>query len=111
MHSPPLGRLDAIPVPLLTGCAVQAEMIAHAMPSLCVFGHYHSSYEAEKLTWKDDSDAIDRFEVLESTRLSFQQDELRRGEHTLFVNAAWMTMQKGEIPRRNQPRVVEMVLG
>jgi hypothetical protein len=29
----------------------------------------------------------------------------------LFVNAAWMTMEKGKTPRRNQPRVVEMVLG
>ena len=111
MHSPPKDRLDAIPVPPLTGCAVQAAKIAHAKPKLCVFGHYHSSYGVEKVRWRNGSDEVDSVEVLAERRLSFRDGELGRGKYTLFVNAAWMTMEKGKTEKRNQPRVIDMVLG
>ena len=63
------------------------------------------------MRWRNGSDEVDSVEVLAERRLSFRDGELGRGKYTLFVNAAWMTMQKGKTEKRNQPRVIDMVLG
>lgn len=122
MHSPPLGRLDRVTVPGLTGCAVQAEKISQARPLLCVFGHYHYSWGVERVTWEGDSDAVEHVEHLATskelqdrggnfkpaqTKFDFSGNgsdrELVLGSETLFVNAAWMTMKKTDTTYRNPP--------
>jgi hypothetical protein len=113
MHSPPKGRLDYIPLPPLTGCEVQRKKIAAARPRLCVFGHYHYSYGAERVAWKqsdsDDADeGIEHVDVLsEGEVVDFADgDGSRPGKTTVFLNSAWMSMDKA-VSKRNQPWLVK----
>jgi len=79
-HSPPLGRLDIVPVPgapvTLTGCSVLLSKIAAARPRLCVFGHYHYSWGVERLRWKDGEVG----EVIEKVTTLAVSAERRRAE-------------------------------
>ncbi|KAK3385623.1 Metallo-dependent phosphatase-like protein [Podospora didyma] len=118
-HGPPLGRLDWIPIPPLTGCAVQAQAIARARPVLTVFGHYHISHGVEVVTWDEagpDGKATEKVETLVKdgapAHLDFTTPELRfeRGEKTIFVNAAWMTLAKPRTEERYQPVVLDLPL-
>ena len=112
-HGPPLGRLDWIPIPPLKGCAVQARAVSRAKPALIVFGHYHISHGAEVVTWKKDSDEAEQVERLvedgKPSLLDFTSNHSRfeRGEKTVFVNAAWMTLNKSK-PERYQPIVLDL---
>jgi hypothetical protein len=117
MHSPPKGRLDIIPLPPLTGCAVQARKIAEARPLLCVFGHYHYSWGVERVRWRGDGDEVDEAEKWQSEeRREFDFSEggvdraIERGKETIFVNAGWMTMEKRKVERRNPPFVITLPL-
>lgn len=117
MHSPPKGRLDFIPLPPLTGCAVQIRKIDTARPMLCVFGHYHYSWGIERVRWRDDSDEIDeakRLDVEERQDFDFSENgndrALEAGKEIIFVNAGWMTMQKRKVERRNPPFVITLSL-
>lgn len=126
MHSPPLHRLDDINDVYkdlgLRGCGVQARRIASAKPLLAIFGHYHFSWGLERVTW------LRRGNGPESTRLltiseerkvarglpipvawnewDFTQSrtdtDLEVGTHTLFLNAAWKTMDKTST-KHNKP--------
>jgi hypothetical protein len=112
-HGPPLGRLDWIPLPPLTGCAVEAEAVAKAKPVLVVFGHYHISHGAEVVAWERGSTRVAEVTQLardgQACRLDFTADHMRfeRGERTIFVNAAWMTMDKKKA-LRYQPIVIDI---
>ena len=118
MHSPPRHRLDAINVPGLTGCVEQARAVAKARPLLCVFGHYHYSWGLEKVQWQSTSDDVASARILsEVGRESiFDFTEtgpyggVTRGQETIFVNAAWMTMKKSAVLQRNMPFVVILPL-
>jgi hypothetical protein len=117
-HSPPKDRLDAINVPPLIGCTVLAKAIAKARPLLCVFGHYHYSWGLERVLWHSDRDEVAEAQELskleEKTSFDFSRDgsdgPIIQGEQTIFVNAAWMTMQKRAIQKRNTPFVVTLGL-
>ncbi|ORY01422.1 Metallo-dependent phosphatase-like protein [Clohesyomyces aquaticus] len=134
MHSPPINRLDAINVPGgLTGCIAQYKRIAAARPLLCVFGHYHFSWGAERVRWKNDHDhEVSTTDILTlseerkreqslklpETRfhLSFASitdnslPSLEVGKETLFVNASWMTMKKRKVEERNFPLDISLRL-
>jgi len=122
MQSPPKGRLDAINVPLLVGYAVQIEKIAKARPLLCVFGHYHFSWRAERVRWTCEGSEDMEVQVLaksqeqekgeaEEARLDSDfefsglgnEAEIEHWKETVFVNAAWMTMRRVAIVARNPP--------
>jgi hypothetical protein len=116
-HSPPKGRLDAIDVPPLTGCEVLVRSIAKARPLLCVFGHYHSSWGLERVTWQADGDEVAEVHELSKpegqneydfTEYGSSSSPVRHGAETIFVNAAWMTMEKRAVPKRNSPFVVKL---
>ncbi|KAK6539162.1 hypothetical protein TWF694_009406 [Orbilia ellipsospora] len=128
MHSPPKGRLDSINKVYrdmgLIGCEVQAIKIAAARPLLCVFGHYHFSWGVERVRWQKDSDQIEESEILSMSserRLEEERTEpeslsefsfegLEFGRDTIFVNAAWKTMKKGEGMPKNKPIVINLSL-
>ena len=117
MHSPPKGRLDFIPLPPLTGCAVQAQKIAEARPLLCFFGHYHYSWGVERVQWRGDGNEVDEAEKLQfEERQEFDfstggvDQAIKRGKETVFVNAGWMTMEKRKVKRRNPPFVITLPL-
>lgn len=129
MHSPPKGRLDAINVPGLVGCAEQVEKIAKARPLLCVFGHYHYSWGMERVRWIGERSQDVEVQCLakskerqeaEGENIPIQRDfdfsghgseaKLEVGQETIFVNAAWMTMKKAIIETRNPPFVITLQL-
>ena len=126
-HSPPRGRRDAIPLPPLTGCEVLARAIARARPALSVFGHYHSDHGAELVQWKPRKPDEDIYadggigetweEKIESASVLVDNGEpalidlssdFKPGLQTLFVNAAWMTLEKKQVEKRNKPIVVKL---
>jgi hypothetical protein len=112
--------------------------VAHARPVLAVFGHYHISHGVELVSWQgleahgqgsmggvegegaDQDEAVkmvDTVEVLvkdgKSCHLDFTAPERRfqRGEKTIFVNAAWMTLKKRKTEERYQPVVIDLPTG
>jgi hypothetical protein len=93
-------------------------MIAKARPLMCVFGHYHYSWGLEKVQWQATSDDVANARILSEVGRdsSFDFSEtgpyggVRRGEETLFVNAAWMTMKKTAVPQRNMPFAIRLPL-
>lgn len=128
-HGPPQGRLDWIPLPPLRGCAEQARCVARARPVLAVFGHYHISHGVELVSWREGREGaeeegagrgdatpamLDGVEVLvrdgKPCHLDFTKSEniFRRGEKTIFVNAAWMTLEKRKVEERYQPIVIDL---
>jgi hypothetical protein len=114
-HGAPKGRLDQIHIPGLMGCEAQRRKVAAARPLVCVFGHYHCSYGVEKVIWRDGADAHDGDGVKESQMLTDENAEgpydftnLKPGKETVFINAAWMTMEKGKVKKRNKPIVIEL---
>lgn len=117
-HSPPKGRLDKINVPGLIDCEVLAKAIAQARPLLFVFGHYHYSWGIERVSWESDRDEVAKARNLTQVgmRNEFHFYErgsswpITRGSETVFVNAAWMTMEKRAVPVRNDPFVVKLGL-
>ncbi|KAK6519947.1 hypothetical protein TWF506_000241 [Arthrobotrys conoides] len=128
MHSPPLNRLDSINNKYkelgLTGCAVQAKKIATAKPLLCVFGHYHFSRGVERVKWEKDGDGIEKSEILSmSAERRLEEDragpaslsefdfrDLEVGRETIFVNAAWKTMDRTPGAATNEPIVITLAL-
>ena len=131
VHSPPLHRLDAVNVAGLTGCAVEAERVGRARPALCVFGHYHYSWGAERVRWMESGNGIEAANVLTlsgerkreeglnaletKTMFNFSGEDdsdqmIEVGRETLFINSAWMTMKKSQSAERNQPIVVRIAL-
>lgn len=52
-HTPPLGRLDRTKVEGLSGCRALARNIEEARPRLCVFGHFHYGWGAERVVWAE----------------------------------------------------------
>ena len=117
-HGPPKDRLDWIDIDGLQGCVAQARAIAASRPLLCVFGHYHVSNGVELVEWCADKDNVAVSKVLtEHTHqrefdFSGEGDQaaLRLGIDTVFVNAAWMTGRKREVPDRNDPAVITLRL-
>ncbi|KAK6344645.1 hypothetical protein TWF718_006603 [Orbilia javanica] len=128
MHSPPLNRLDSINKKYkdlgLTGCEVQAKKIAAAKPLLCVFGHYHFSRGVERVRWEKDGEEVENSEILsmsaerrlEEGRVGpaslseFDFSDLEVGRETIFVNAAWKTMDKTPGAATNDPIVITLTL-
>ena len=135
MHSPPLNRLDDINDMYkrmgLRGCGVQAGKLATARPLLAVFGHYHFSWGIEKVEWTQDGqqDGIKSAEILamsperrEARGLSAPSDQSewnfteiegnprsQEVKSSLFVNAAWKTMDKVG-SARNKPFKITLKL-
>ncbi|KAI9163843.1 putative rhamnogalacturonate lyase C [Paramyrothecium foliicola] len=113
-HGGPQGHLDWIPIPPLRGCEVQASAVAKARPVLAVFGHFHISHGAEIVTWKTDSNEVEKTDQLvkdgEAALLDFTTPESKfeKGEKTIFVNAAWMTLKKTQTEERYQPIVLDL---
>lgn len=130
-HTPPLGRLDASPsdrnpqtgkeVPI-SGCEVLAEKIGVARPLLNVFGHLHGAAGIEKVHWKDDESgnkSIGKAEIV-----ALQNDEVGSaksveefdftwgevGSQSVFVNAAWMPLNRKVNHRRNSPWLIRISL-
>lgn len=117
MHSPPKDRLDFVPVPPLTGCVVQAQKIAEARPLLCVFGHYHCSWGIERVRWRANTNEVETAHKLQyEDRQTFDftaagvDGAIEKGKETIFVNAAWMTMEKRKVERRNPPFLITLPL-
>ncbi|RVD87085.1 uncharacterized protein DFL_005332 [Arthrobotrys flagrans] len=128
MHSPPLNRLDSINKKYkelgLTGCEVQAKKIATAKPLLCVFGHYHFSRGVERVKWEKDGDGIEKSEILSMSAerqleeggtgpasvSEFDFTDLEVGRETIFVNAAWKTMDKTPGAATNDPIIITLTL-
>jgi hypothetical protein len=114
MHGPPDGRLDVTAVAGLHGCEVQAEKISIARPRLCVFGHYHDSYNIERVTWKDDTNSVEPKSASVFTKEEAVYDfsrggadgEVKKLQETIFINAAWMTLQKTKVTKRNPPMLL-----
>ncbi|KAI8828864.1 Metallo-dependent phosphatase-like protein [Chytriomyces cf. hyalinus JEL632] len=119
-HGPPLGHLDNPNRAGLTGCAVLTEKLKQARPLLSVFGHFHYSWGVEQFDWDEQnaqrlvaSAEFIKGEGPQGSGLKMRtffdfsgsgEDEvLRRGKETVFVNAAWMTTQKGRVDERNMP--------
>jgi hypothetical protein len=110
-HGAPKGRLDQIHIPGLMGCEAQRKKVAVARPLVCVFGHYHCSYGVEKVTWsKDANDDVKESVVLtdEAADRPYDFTSLIPGKETVFINAAWMTMEKGKVEKRNKPVVIDL---
>jgi hypothetical protein len=116
-HGPPKGRLDWIHLPGLIGCEVQRRKVVKAWPHACVFGHFHCSYGVEKVVWMDNDNSADVGDdgVLESQILTdestggpYDFTNLKPGKETVFINAAWMTMEKGKVEKRNKPIVIDL---
>ncbi|KEY63905.1 hypothetical protein S7711_10215 [Stachybotrys chartarum IBT 7711] len=113
-HGGPLGHLDWIPIPSLRGCEIQAQAVAKARPVLAVFGHFHISHGVELVTWKQEGEGEEKTEVLvkdgSPCLLDFMQEDrrFRKGEKTIFVNAAWMTLDKTQTENRYQPVVLDL---
>lgn len=111
-HGAPLGHLDYIPIPPLTGDMVQADVVQSTRPLLCVFGHYHISRGHERSQWKAPAEPV----ASRPTAFTSGAEDCRPnvgglstgepGESTLFVNCAWMTHEKRAVERRNDPIVV-----
>jgi len=108
MHGGPKGRLDKIHLPGLEGCPVELEKILQARPKLVVFGHYHMSYGVERVRF-DDNDEILEVQTLGNPEAKYDFSDLEKGKETVFVNVAWMTGKKREVPERNKPVVLDMV--
>lgn len=129
-HCPPKGRRDWTPFDWLRGCTALARAVARARPVLHVFGHYHDGRGVELVTWgaegdgemggegaaegKNPADGVEVELLADNTLgpcyLDFTGPErrFRRGEKTIFVNAAWMTLQKSKVPERYQPIVLDL---
>ena len=115
-HGAPRGRLDQIHIAGLMGCEAQRKKVAAARPLVCIFGHYHCSYGVEKVIWRDSTDLPDHDgesdEVKESINLTndgpYDFTNLKPGRETVFINAAWMTMEKGKVEKRNKPIVIDL---
>ena len=96
------------------GCEAQRKKVAAARPLVCVFGHYHCSYGVEKVVWQDFDDAtkcdqIEKSEILtDESGGPYDFTGLKRGKETVFINAAWMTMEKGKVQKRNKPIVIDL---
>lgn len=113
-HGAPKGRLDQIHIAGLMGCEAQRKKVAKARPLVCVFGHFHCAYGVEKVVWKASSDE-ESDDVLESVTLADESPDcvydfttLIPGKETVFINAAWMTMEKGKVEKRNKPIVIDL---
>ena len=107
-YSPYKNRLDAINIPGLTGCEGLARVIAKAGPLLCVFGHYHYSWGIEKVPWQEGHPELDDLpKAEEQQEFDFSGNgplgSIAPGKETIFVNVAWMTMQKTTIVKRSPP--------
>ena len=101
-HCPPKGILDEIPSAPLTGCEVMRRKVVEAKPRMCVFGHYHYAYGRKLLSFDKEGNEV------EAGKVVIGQDGLIEptnggGRSILFLNAAWMTMQKGQVEKRNKP--------
>jgi hypothetical protein len=113
-HGAPRGRLDNIPIPGLMGCESQRQKVTSARPSLCVFGHYHVSYGVERVVWTDgagmDDNGIAKATIVTGDDIDGVYDftDLKPGEESIFVNAAWMTGEKRLTEKRNKPVVIEL---
>ncbi|PPQ69958.1 hypothetical protein CVT26_013294 [Gymnopilus dilepis] len=118
-HGAPKGRLDWIHIEGLMGCEAQRRKVQAARPQVCVFGHFHCSYGVEKVVWRDsgdevdsegDSDGFKECVVLteENRDAPYDFTSLERGKETVFINAAWMTMEKGKVEKRNKPIVIDL---
>jgi len=96
------------------GCEAQRRKVAVARPLVCVFGHYHSSYGVEKVSWSDDvdpqNDNVKQSVILteEASDRPYDFTTLIPGKETVFINAAWMTMMKGKVEKRNKPVVIDL---
>lgn len=114
-HGAPRGRLDKIPIPGLMGCEAQRRIVAAARPLLCVFGHYYVSYGVEKVVWPDgvteeNGEGIaNSFILTGKEEGSYDFTDLRPGEESVFVNAAWMTGEKRLTEKRNKPIVIDLM--
>ena len=99
------------------GCEVQRRKVAKARPLVCVFGHFHCSYGVEKVVWRDDAgvdeddDGVQESRILTDERTGGPYDftDLKPGKETVFINAAWMTMEKGKVEKRNKPIVIDLM--
>jgi len=98
------------------GCEAQRKKVFGARPLVCVFGHYHCSYGVEKVIWNDGdgtddgSNGVKYRENLTDNTSDGHYDftNLRPGEETVFINAAWMTMEKHNVEKRNKPVVIDL---
>lgn len=70
------------------------------------------------MTWQLDRDEVGEAHELSKSEGRNEFDFSRKGleapiihrDQTIFVNAAWMTMQKRAVPKRNSPFVVSLGL-
>jgi hypothetical protein len=116
-HGAPRGRLDQIPIPGLMGCEAQRQRVAAVRPLMCVFGHYHVSYGVERVVWRNDvdvrggdDDGIVKAAIVTDDAVDGVYDftDLKPGEESIFVNAAWMTGEKRLTEKRNKPVVIDL---
>lgn len=114
-HGAPRGRLDKIPISGLMGCEAQRQKVVAARPLVCVFGHYHVSYGVERVVWRHgamglDDDGIEKAVIVTDNGVDGVYDltDLKSGEETVFINAAWMTGEKRLTDKRNRPIVIDL---
>jgi 3',5'-cyclic AMP phosphodiesterase CpdA len=116
-HGAPRGRLDKIPIPGLMGCEAQRQKVAAVRPLICVFGHYHVSYGVERVVWRNDVEGTDddrtgqcKIVTGEDVDGVYDFTNLKGGEESIFINAAWMTGEKRLTEKRNKPIVMDLKL-
>jgi hypothetical protein len=99
------------------GCEIQRQKVKAAKPLICIFGHYHVSYGVERVVWRSDNIGVDDDGFSKATIVTddavdgvYDFTDLKRGEESVFVNAAWMTGEKRLTEKRNRPIVFDLGL-
>ena len=82
---------------------------------VCVSGHYHCNYGVEKVIWYDEADKLAnnlddvKESVIDKTSdAQYDFTNLKTRKQTVFINAAWMTMDKREVEKRNKPIIINL---
>jgi hypothetical protein len=97
------------------GCEVQRQKVAAVKPLICVFGHFHVSYGVERVVWRNGAvgeadDGIAKATIVTDDGVDGVYDftDLKAGEESVFINAAWMTGEKRLTEKRNRPVVIDL---
>jgi hypothetical protein len=93
------------------GCEVQRQKVAAVKPLICVFGHFHVSYGVERVVWGNGADdGISNATIVTDDGVDGVYDftDLKPGEQSVFINAAWMTGEKRSTDKRNRPVVIHL---
>lgn len=80
-----------------------------------MYGHFLVSYGVEYVEYQEDKDEVKTAKIITTDELYDYSAKsaggpLKVGSETVFVNAAWMTGLKRQVPDRNKPVIVDLKL-